>query len=270
VDHNADERWIRWLSPGEMPSDNSSHPVPEPGLGQYVTLCLSPRDRTDGEVEAIDALTVDAVCSVPIEGLDHLVRGGVFLEFASSDGMWRLEGELQRGSPVRSAAAEYRYRFCGRREALLLRRREFLRARLSAPIWLSIGRGPILVAETVDLGGGGALLRGAAELSLGELREFSLHALPSHRAVHGSCRVVRELDDGTRAVQFVQIADRDQRELIRYIHACQTAERPRPRIALPEGQQRAMGALSEAQKLGTVHAAGRADSAAHGRFRWRP
>jgi c-di-GMP-binding flagellar brake protein YcgR len=107
-------------------------------------------------------------------------------------------------------------------------RREFVRLQARRPVLLLLGsdRRPIQ-SYVVDIAGGGLLLAGPDVLEVGEQVEFQLTLDPGSPPVVGAGTVVRCDVKGHRAISFSEMSDLNRRRLVRFIFACERAERRR-------------------------------------------
>ncbi|MGA9874198.1 MAG: PilZ domain-containing protein [Solirubrobacteraceae bacterium] len=107
-------------------------------------------------------------------------------------------------------------------------RREFVRLKGNRPVLVYVGRDRRQVhSYAVDLAGGGLLLAGPDVLEIGEDVEFQLTLSPESEPVVGVGTVVRSDVEGRRAITFSQMSELNRRRVVRFIFACERAERRR-------------------------------------------
>jgi hypothetical protein len=140
----------------------------------------------------------------------------VSLEYVSTRGLIRFSGEavLEGRDLVRFTVAA---------EGEVVQRREFVRVDAVQPVVLAIGtHGEQINTHAIDVSGGGMLLTGP-DLPLASAVRFSLH-LGAHLApVEGRAHVVRNDDQGRRALVFDDISSADRQRLIHFVFERQRA-----------------------------------------------
>ncbi|HEY1687836.1 MAG TPA: PilZ domain-containing protein [Solirubrobacteraceae bacterium] len=104
------------------------------------------------------------------------------------------------------------------KEMHVVQRREYVRvdASLSVEVRLA-GTSEPLDCRSIDLSGGGMLLRGIEHLHVGERLGFSIKLKESAPDVVGKATIVRCDEGGARALCFDSISDTDQQRLIRFL-----------------------------------------------------
>jgi c-di-GMP-binding flagellar brake protein YcgR len=142
----------------------------------------------------------------------------VVLEHSSPYGIARFRGHaaVERPDLVRFHVEEM---------VEMRQRRQFLRVNVPQPVVVSPFTRPPAFTHSIDIGGGGMLLRGPAALALDERVGFQLHLEPDTDPVEGLARVVRVTEAQGRAVMFEHIEQRERERLIHFLFARQRAER---------------------------------------------
>jgi hypothetical protein len=139
------------------------------------------------------------------------------LEYVSTQGLVRFSGEavLEGRDLVRFTVAA---------EGEVVQRREFVRVEAVQPVVLAIGvNGEPINTHAIDVSGGGMLLSGPDSLPLDCTVRFSLH-LGAHLApIEGRAQVVRNDDEGRRALVFDDISSADRQRLIHFVFEHQRA-----------------------------------------------
>jgi hypothetical protein len=138
------------------------------------------------------------------------------LEYISTRGLIRFSGDavLEGRDLVRfTVAAEHE----------VVQRREFVRVEAVQPVVLAIGLyGEPLNTHAIDVSGGGMLITGP-DLPLDSSVRFSLHLGPNLAPIEGRAHVVRNDEQGRRALVFDEISSADRQRLIHFVFECQRA-----------------------------------------------
>ena len=140
----------------------------------------------------------------------------VSLEYVSTHGLIRFSGE---------ATLEGRdlVRFKVPAEREVVQRREFVRVEAVQPVVLAIGlHGEAINTHAIDVSGGGMLVTGP-DLPLDSSVRFSLHLGANLAPIEGRAHVVRNDDQGRRALVFDEISSADRQRLIHFVFECQRA-----------------------------------------------
>jgi len=158
----------------------------------------------------------------------------LFLEFVTSEGVWRLVGELRfLGTAPQNTDQFGVYdvaRFTCAGPAMLLQRREFIRSPYTAAINVVPVRADAIAVscETLNVSGGGLLLRGVTGVEVGDVLDFQLSPLDGDAMpIRGRCEVVRSAGDGDVGVRFTSIDELDRDRLIAFAYQRELAERER-------------------------------------------
>jgi PilZ domain len=150
----------------------------------------------------------------PGDALDRLGDELSLLESMTARGIVRMRGRLERID-----AELIRYRVEG--DAEVIQRRQYVRVTVPQPVTLDDDSGDILEGRSVNISGGGMLVRGRrghSALALGTEVRFSLCLDESNPPVRGVGRVARETDDPSEhALAIESISSGDQNRLIRFI-----------------------------------------------------
>jgi PilZ domain len=107
----------------------------------------------------------------------------------------------------------------------LVQRREYVRVKAALPVEVSIGSDAGVGCNSVDLSGGGMLLRGVGMARAGEKLEFILTIEPDDPAIRGTATIIRCDSQGNCAICFEHISEGDRRRLIRFLFDRQREER---------------------------------------------
>jgi hypothetical protein len=136
------------------------------------------------------------------------------LEYVSTQGLVRFSGEatLEGRDLVRFTVAADRE---------VVQRREFVRVDAVQPVVLAIGHhGEQISTHAIDVSGGGMLITGP-DLPLDSSVRFSLHLGANLEPIEGRAHVVRNDEQGRRALVFDDISSTDRQRLIHFIFECQ-------------------------------------------------
>ena len=136
------------------------------------------------------------------------------LEYISTQGLIRFSGEatLEGRDLVRFRVAA---------EPEVVQRREFVRVDAVQPVVLAIGHhGEQISTHAIDVSGGGMLLTGP-DLPLDSSVRFSLNLGANLAPIEGRAHVVRNDEQGRRALVFDDVSSADRQRLIHFIFECQ-------------------------------------------------
>lgn len=107
-----------------------------------------------------------------------------------------------------------------------VQRREYVRVKASLPVHVSLdGELDAIQCTTVDLSGGGMLVRDLGHLLVGERIHVRIVVDPDEPPIAGRASILRTDANGRTAVCFETISEGDRRRLIRFLFECQREER---------------------------------------------
>jgi hypothetical protein len=110
----------------------------------------------------------------------------------------------------------------------VVQRRENVRVTTERPVLLLRGRDLSPVeTTTIDISGGGMMIRGGSHLKSGDPVRFVLTTSPERAPIEGGGTVVRKLARGKCAISFTDISEGDERRLVRFLFEVQREERQR-------------------------------------------
>lgn len=195
--------------------------VTAPALTEQVVLSLPHRESVPARVcaqgEGFVDLTLLAAPSIPLAVLE---RAELFLDFRDGEASYRMLGGVKAlaepfGGPLGFVES---VRFIARGPAELLHRRAYVRTDYVARVFLMPVEGEArpMPGVTLNVSGGGLLLRGLAGHTLGDELRFHLELSASSPRIVGACRVVRMTPEGFVGLQFSEIADADRDRLINF------------------------------------------------------
>jgi hypothetical protein len=190
--------------------------VKGPGIGQAVHVIAPSGASIDARVK--DAATnsfllrLDAGESDPLE---LLADRQVSLEFTNRRGVCRVIGDAS-AAPGPGAL---RVNATGTIE--LIQRRDYVRVEAFVPVTYKPD-GPdgwTATAHTLDVSGGGFRIAEAEGLRLGDMRRFRLELGEGEDDVEAVASAVREADESSFGMRFVEILERDRQRLVRWVFA---------------------------------------------------
>jgi hypothetical protein len=201
-----------------------------PALTESVVLSLPHRESVPARVcaqgDGFVDLTLLAAPSIPLAVLE---RAELYLEFRDGEASYRLLGGVKAiaeplGGPLGFVES---VRFLARGPAELLHRRAYVRTDYVARVFLMPveGDGRPMPGVTLNVSGGGLLLRGLAGHSLGDELRFHLEISAASPRIAGACRVVRMTPEGFVGLQFTEIAEADRDRLINFAEQRERAAR---------------------------------------------
>jgi hypothetical protein len=202
-------------------------PVPLPG--EDVSLVIPDRQMLRARVD--DDFTGGVDLAVLQSSLSANHRSTSYLEFVGAEGLWRYVGRfvpLDRAAYTDPEQVRQVVRFTFAGPPQLMQRREFIRADYVTLVSLFDLGDPDAVAQpgfTVNISGGGLLVRGCAGLEVEDHVHADLLVEPHGPRIVAECRVVRVTDDGHVAVQFTAIAEADRDILVEFAYALERARR---------------------------------------------
>ena len=192
-----------------------------PATGELLSLRAFGLDERRAVVESASEGALELVLAPAQAPLGPEAAGrAAYVEYGGGEGVCQLPGSLT--APV-ADGSRVSLHHAGRVE--LLRRRAFVRAALQAGVVLvPVERpGPACRTSTVDVSGGGMLVRGDDALEVGELLEFTL--LLEEAPVSGTCRPVRRTAGGDVGLQFTEIAEAERDQLVHAVFRAQQQSR---------------------------------------------
>ena len=190
-----------------------------PALGRLVTLSVPAVEEISAKVVGGgEGFTQLKLASRPQTQLALLERSQLFLEFVTDDGMWRTLGTI-------SLLGNELVRFEHGGRVQLLQRRAHVRTDLIAMLIVTPEGGKPRRCLTLNISGGGALVRGLDDVALdGDLAfDLRLDLLPAR--IQGTCKVVRRTPEGFHGLQFTEIDEGDRDKLVRFAYTRENAAR---------------------------------------------
>jgi len=186
--------------------------VKGPGIGQAVHVIAPSGASFAAHVK--DAGSASFLLRLDGDALEPLADKPVSLEFTNRRGVCRVLGTAQ-AAPGPSLKIEA----TGTIE--LIQRRDYVRVEAYVPVTYRPD-GPdgwTATAHTLDVSGGGFQLAAAEGLRLGDMRRFTLELGEGEDDLTAVASAVREADERTFGMRFVDILERDRARLVRWVFA---------------------------------------------------
>ena len=189
-----------------------------PPLNRLVTLSIPGLEELSVKVARKgEDFTELTLAKQPQNPLAELERSQALLEFVTEDGMFRMLGMMRlQGEAIR-------FEHQGRVQ--LLQRRAHVRTELIAMVVMTGDGGPAQRGMTLNLSGGGLLLRGLAGVDVGSELAFDLRLDLLPARIQGRCKVVRVTPEGFHGVMFTEIDEDDRDKLVRFAFQRENAAR---------------------------------------------
>jgi c-di-GMP-binding flagellar brake protein YcgR len=193
-----------------------------PRTGRQVTLSIPGVEEIAAKVTGKgEGFTQLALLARPRTQVAMLEREQVFLDFVTDDGMWRMLGTLI----IQASESGESVRFEHRGRIQLLQRRAHVRTDCIAAVVMTPEGGAPQRCLTLNLSGGGLLLRGLTGVEIGDELPFDLRLELLPARIQGRCRVVRRTPDDFHGVQFTEIDEGDRDKLVRFAYQREKAAR---------------------------------------------
>ena len=190
-----------------------------PSLGRLVTVSVPSVEELSAKVVGGgDGFTQLKLATRPRTDMDLVLRSQVFLEFVTDDGMWRTLGTLALVS-----GDVLRFEHKGRVQ--LLQRRAHVRTDLIAQMVVTPEGGKPRRCLTLNISGGGVLVRGLDDVAIDGELAFDLHLDLLPARIKGTCKVVRRTPEGCHGIQFIEIDEGDRDKLVRFAYQRENAAR---------------------------------------------
>jgi hypothetical protein len=190
-----------------------------PVINRQATLSIPGLEELQARVAAVEETYTDLwLLQRPRSHMNQLGGAQAFLDYMTDEGVWRTIGTVR----VMANDASNSLRFEPRGRVQLLQRRAFVRTDCIAAVIMMPPGGTPSRCMTLNVSGGGLLVRGLTGVEPGAVVPFDLHLDLLPARIQGTCEVVRITPDGLVGVQFSEIdaGDRD-----RLIHFAYTRER---------------------------------------------
>jgi hypothetical protein len=194
-----------------------------PCVGDDVVLDVAGREKLLSRVVDTGAGTLDLdLLESPRTPRAQLERSALFIDFINDEGYARLHGRADtRLDPDDHHAqrAADALRFAHRGQPLLMQRRGQLRAEARLPLRVARfgpGERRSSVIHTVDLSGGGMLVRGLPSPTIGDEYGFDLELTEGSLPISGRFRVVGIAGEDRADVQFTALQHEDRTRIMQF------------------------------------------------------
>ncbi|HEY4098022.1 MAG TPA: PilZ domain-containing protein [Baekduia sp.] len=193
-----------------------------PAVGDELLLAVPHTEQVLVRVEADGEGYLDlALLEKPLTPRPQLERSALMIEFINDDGVARMHGRIDVPKFARGRGTAYGrediLRFAHRGSPQLMQRRDYVRAEVALPLTLLVGGAddaPVTArAQTLDVSGGGMLVRGLPGPKLGDEHGFEL-ALDDGAPIRARGRVVRLVGIDSAGVQFTDVQHADRERLV--------------------------------------------------------
>jgi hypothetical protein len=195
--------------------------VTTPTVNRQATLSIPGLEELPARVAAVhEGFTDLTLLQRPRSAVKQLERAQGFLDFMTDEGVWRTVGTVH----VLTGDGGHSLRFEPRGRVQLLQRRAYVRTECVAAVFMTPRAEGALPqrALSLNLSGGGLLVRGLVGVEVGDELDFDLRLDLLPARIQGACRVVRITPEQLFGVQFTEIDD-DERD--RLVHFAYTRER---------------------------------------------
>ena len=189
--------------------------------GQKVTLRLPYVGALPATVEAAAGTTLTVALAVPDNRVHRLDGSEVAVESTSARGIQRFGGRLV----LKGRSDVFDIEVGGDMERI--QRREWARVGTVVPIRVALVNEPDLEGgetSTLNLSGGGVLIRDPWHLPLGVDARLEITIEPSQPPVRALARVVRDAGPENKGLRFDDIEPQDSERLMRFVRERERAE----------------------------------------------
>jgi hypothetical protein len=188
-----------------------------PTVDRQAILSIPGVEELPARVAAVREESTDlALLRAPRSALMQLERAQAYLDFMTDEGVYRTIGTVR----VVPDAVDHLLRFEPRGRVQLLQRRAYVRTDCIAPVLLKPHRAGARAQKgiTLNVSGGGLLVRGLQGLEVGDHADFDLRLDLLPARVQGVLEIVRFTPEGFGGVQFSEISDEERDKLVRFAY----------------------------------------------------
>jgi c-di-GMP-binding flagellar brake protein YcgR len=198
-------------------------PTPTPAKNGPVTLAIPSQEEIPARVAGKAGTFIDLTFSARPRTPVALLEGTqAYLEYVTDDGMWRMLGTVHVRATEQGEIVRFEQ---SGRPPQLLQRRAYVRTDLIAMMLVTAPGGKPQRCMTLNVSGGGVLVRGLREVAEDTEVDFDLRLDLLPARIQGRCRVVRQTPDGCHGLQFTEIDDGDRDRLVRFAYQREKAAR---------------------------------------------
>jgi hypothetical protein len=190
--------------------------VSAPAVNRQATLSIPGVEELQARVAAVTEEHTDLwLLQRPRTAVNQLERAQAFLDYMTDEGVWRTIGTVR----VMGNDASNSLRFEPRGRVQLLQRRAYVRTDcVAAVIVMPPGANPCRCL-TLNVSGGGLLVRGLTGVKAEDELPFDLHLDLLPARIQGICKVVRVTPEGLVGVQFADIDASDRDRLVHFAYS---------------------------------------------------
>jgi PilZ domain-containing protein len=187
-----------------------------PAVNRQATLSIPGLEELQARVAAVSDEHTDLwLLQRPRSAASQLHSAQAFLDYMTDEGVWRTIGTVR----VIDNNATNSLRFEPRGRVQLLQRRAYVRTDCVAAVIMMPPGGNPSRCLTINVSGGGLLVRGLTGVEPGAIVPFDLHLDLLPARIQGTCEVVRITPEGLVGVQFADIDGGDRDKLIHFAYA---------------------------------------------------
>ena len=190
-------------------------------VGQKVSVRLPYVGALPATVEAASGTSLTVALAVPDSRINRLDGSEVAVESTSARGIQRFGGRLV----LRGRSDVFEIHVGGDMERI--QRREWARVGTVVPIRVELVDEPDLgggETSTLNLSGGGVLIRDLWRLPLGVDARVEIVLDPAQPPIRALARVVRDAGPDRKGLRFDDIEPQDSERLMRYVRERERAE----------------------------------------------
>jgi hypothetical protein len=189
--------------------------VSAPAVNRQATLSIPGVEELQARVAAVTEEHTDLwLLQRPRTAVNQLESAQGFLDYMTDEGVWRTIGTVR----VMGNDASNSLRFEPRGRVQLLQRRAYVRTDCIAAVIMMPPGGTPARCLTLNVSGGGLLLRGLNGVESGTQLPFDLHLDLLPARIQGTCEVVRITPEGHVGVQFTDVDGGDRDKLIHFAY----------------------------------------------------
>lgn len=193
-----------------------------PVVNKQATLSIPGLEELQARVASVAEEHTDLLLlQRPRAGTNELERAQAFLDYMTDEGVWRTIGTVR----LIDGQGSQTVRFEPRGRVQLLQRRAYVRTECIAMCVVMAPDRPPCKCLTLNLSGGGMLLRGLTGVDAGAVVPFDLRLDLLPARIQGTMDVIRFTPENFVGVQFAEISEDDRDKLVRFAY---TRERKIP------------------------------------------
>ena len=188
-----------------------------PTVNRQATLSIPGLEELPAKIAAVEESYTDlTLLRAPRSTYAQLEHSQAYMDFMTDEGVWRTIGTIG----VLSDNGNHLVRFEPRGRVQLLQRRAFVRTDLIAMCLVHPRREgvPPQKGLTLNVSGGGLLIRGLQRVEAGDELGFDLRLDLLPARIQGEMKIVRVTPEGFAGTMFTQIDDADRDKLVHFAY----------------------------------------------------